>query len=87
MEFNLNLIPVVITFIIGLLLGGLLKKGKHKALLNTAKQHADQILKKAKLDAESIKKEKQNQSNKYFRSHFGLSLFGPRLHHWGMRQR
>lgn len=66
MELNLNLIPVVITFIIGLLLGGLLKKGKHKALLNTAKQHADQILKKAKLDAETIKKEKQLQAKEHF---------------------
>lgn len=50
----------------GLFLGVLLKKGKHKNLLEAATKEADELLRNAKLEAESTKKDKMLQAKEHF---------------------
>jgi len=66
METDFNFILVLIALVIGFLLGALLKKGKHKRLLESAKKEVDEIKHKAQLDAEAIKKEKILQAKEHF---------------------
>ncbi|MGA1776699.1 MAG: ribonuclease Y [Flavobacteriaceae bacterium] len=66
METDFNFILVLTALAIGVLLGALLKKGKHKRLLDSAKKEADEMRHKAQLDAEAIKKEKILQAKEHF---------------------
>ncbi|MFZ9075321.1 MAG: ribonuclease Y [Flavobacteriaceae bacterium] len=66
METDFNFILVLTALAIGVLLGALLKKGKHKRLLDSAKKEADEMRHKAQIDAEAIKKEKILQAKEHF---------------------
>ena len=66
METDFNFILVLIALVIGVLLGAILKKGKHKRLLESAKKEVDEMKHKAQLDAEAIKKEKILQAKEHF---------------------
>lgn len=66
METDFNFILVLIALVIGVLLGTILKKGKHKRLLESAKKEVDEMKHKAQLDAEAIKKEKILQAKEHF---------------------
>lgn len=66
MESYISYIPTVIALFVGLLLGVLLKKGKHKNLLEAATKEADELLRNAKLEAESTKKDKMLQAKEHF---------------------
>jgi len=66
METDFNFILVLIALVIGFLLGAILKKGKHKRLLESAKKEVDEMKHKAQLDAEAIKKEKILQAKEHF---------------------
>lgn len=66
MESYISYIPTVITLFVGLFLGVLLKKGKHKNLLEAATKEADELLRNAKLEAESTKKDKMLQAKEHF---------------------
>jgi len=66
METDFNFILVLIALAIGVLLGTILKKGKHKRLLESAKKEVDEMKHKAQLDAEAIKKEKILQAKEHF---------------------
>jgi len=66
MESYISYIPTVIALFVGLFLGVLLKKGKHKNLLEAATKEADELLRNAKLEAESTKKDKMLQAKEHF---------------------
>ena len=66
MESYISYIPTVIALFVGLFLGVLLKKGKHKNLLEAATKEADEHLRNAKLEAESTKKDKMLQAKEHF---------------------
>ena len=66
MESYIYFIPALITLLVGLLLGGLLKKGTQKKIVEQAKSRADELLRKAQLEAEATKKEKMLQAKEHF---------------------
>ena len=66
MESYINFIPALITLLVGLLLGGLFKKGTQKKIVEQAKSQADELLRKAQLEAEATKKEKMLQAKEHF---------------------
>ena len=66
MESYISYIPTVIALFVGLFLGVLLKKGKHKNLLEAATKEADELLRNAKLESESTKKDKMLQAKEHF---------------------
>src|SRR5210317_451790 len=66
MESYISYIPTVIALFVGLFLGVLLKKGKHKNILEAATKEADELLRNAKLEAESTKKDKMLQAKEHF---------------------
>lgn len=66
MESYIYFIPALITLLVGLLLGGLFKKGTQKKIVEQAKSQADELLRKAQLEAEATKKEKMLQAKEHF---------------------
>lgn len=66
MESYIYFIPALITLLVGLLLGGLFKKGTKKKIVEQAKSQADELLRKAQLEAEATKKEKMLQAKEHF---------------------
>ena len=66
MESYIYFIPALITLLVGLLLGGLFKKGTQKKIVEQAKNQADELLRKAQLEAEATKKEKMLQAKEHF---------------------
>ena len=66
MESYIYFIPALITLLVGLLLGGLFKKGTQKKIVEQAQNQADELLRKAQLEAEATKKEKILQAKEYF---------------------
>ena len=66
MESYIHFIPALITLLVGLLLGGLFKKGTQKKIVEQAKSQADELLRKAQLEAEATKKEKMLQAKEHF---------------------
>jgi len=66
METYIYFIPALITLLVGLLLGGLFKKGTQKKIVEQAKSQADELLRKAQLEAEATKKEKMLQAKEHF---------------------
>src|SRR6056300_97078 len=66
MESYIYYIPALITLLVGVFLGGLIKKGTHKKLLEEANKQADELLRKAQLEAEATKKEKMLQAKEHF---------------------
>ena len=66
MESYIYFIPALITLLVGLLLGGLFKKGTQKKIVEQAKSQADELLRKARLEAEATKKEKMLQAKEHF---------------------
>ena len=66
MESYIYFIPALITLLVGLLLGGLYKKGTQKKIVEQAKSQADELLRKAQLEAEATKKEKMLQAKEHF---------------------
>ena len=66
MESYIYFIPALITLLVGLLLGGLFKKGTQKKIVDQAKSQADELLRKAQLEAEATKKEKMLQAKEHF---------------------
>jgi len=51
---------------VGVFLGGLIKKGTHKKLLEEANKQADELLRKAQREAEATQKEKMLQAKEHF---------------------
>jgi len=66
MEPYLYPLAAVFILLIGLFLGRFLQKGKLKKLLEVTEKKADEIIRKAQLDAESTKKEKLLQAKEHF---------------------
>ena len=66
MESYIYFIPALITLLVGLLLGGLFKKGTQKKIVEQAKSQADELLSKAQLEGEATKKEKMLQAKEHF---------------------
>lgn len=66
MESYIYFIPALITLLVGLLLGGLFKKGTQKKIVEQAKRQAVELLRKAQLEAEATKKEKMLQAKEHF---------------------
>ena len=66
MESYIYFIPALITLLVGLLLGGLFKKGTQKKIVEQAKRQAVELLRKAQLEAEATKKEKILQAKEHF---------------------
>lgn len=66
MESYIYFIPALITLLVGLLLGGLFKKGTQKKIVEQSKSQADELLRKAQLEAEATKKEKMLQAKEHF---------------------
>jgi len=66
METYLSYILALIALVIGIVLGGFLKKGKHTRLLESAQKEVDEMKQKAQLDAEATKKEKMLQAKEHF---------------------
>ena len=66
MESYIYFIPALITLLVGLLLGGLFKKGTQKKIVEQAKSQANELLRKAQLEAEATKKEKMLQAKEHF---------------------
>lgn len=66
MESYIYYIPPLITLLVGVFLGGLIKKGTHKKLLEEANKQADELLRKAQREAEATQKEKMLQAKEHF---------------------
>lgn len=66
MESYIYYIPPLITLLVGVFLGGLIKKGTHKKLLEEANKQADELLRKAQREAEATQKEKILQAKEHF---------------------
>jgi ribonuclease Y len=66
MESYIYYIPALITLLVGVFLGGLIKKGTHKKLLEEANKQADELLRKAQREAEATQKEKMLQAKEHF---------------------
>jgi len=66
MESYIYFIPALITLLVGLLKGGLFNKGTQKKIVEQAKSQADELLRKAQLEAEATKKEKMLQAKEHF---------------------
>lgn len=66
MEPYLYPLAAVFILLIGFFLGRVLQKGKLKKLLEATEKKADEIIRKAELDAESTKKEKLLQAKEHF---------------------
>ena len=65
-QILLPLLGVLIGLAIGFLIAKMIEKSKGKKLLNNTRKEANAILKEAKIDAESIKKEKILQAKEKF---------------------
>lgn len=66
MESYIYYILPLITLLVGVFLGGLIKKGTHKKLLEEANKQADELLRKAQREAEATQKEKILQAKEHF---------------------
>ena len=66
MESYIYYIPALITLLVGVFLGGLIKKGTHKKLLEEANKQADELLRKAQREAVATQKEKMLQAKEHF---------------------
>lgn len=64
--YYLLILSASAAFVLGYFLGGNARKGKNKALLDEARREAKELLQNAKLESESIKKEKKLQAKEHF---------------------
>ena len=65
-SYFIVLVTGILALGIGFFLGGSVRKGKNKVLLEEAKREAKEFLENAKLESEALKKEKKLQAKEHF---------------------